>query len=259
MQQLRSGIFPPRPIYPPVISNVTERTPPRQKDNKPQQHTPHRQANIGKTRDDSIEGKGTAKPVLNVAASPFIPLQVCGDSNNRYPHLLIPRNIEKFYSLKVDCNTTIRISCNIFAVFLLKVATSNVKFCKTCSRLSNDLAGRRRGPILRWRNELLCVAALIRMEFWKFLIKRLRSSVVNDSWLYCYSSVSMVKEYKRPKQIGEIKHRQLVAQYRPLARLSIGLKCKRSRVQNPDWTNTYGFKSDWVFKWLKRKEKVLLL
>ncbi|XP_067051785.1 5'-3' exoribonuclease 1-like isoform X1 [Acropora muricata] len=76
MRQLRSGILPPRPIYPPVLSNVTERTPPRQTDNKAQQHTPHRQANIGKTRDDSIEGKGTAKPVLNVAASPFIPLQV---------------------------------------------------------------------------------------------------------------------------------------------------------------------------------------
>lgn len=131
MRQLRSGIVPPRPIYPPVLSNVTERTPPRQTDNKAQQHTPHRQANIGKTRDDSIEGKGTAKPVLNVAASPFIPLQVCGDSNNRYPHLLIPRNMKKFYSSKVDCNTTIPISCNIFAVFLQKVATSNVKFCKT--------------------------------------------------------------------------------------------------------------------------------
>ncbi|KAK2552969.1 5'-3' exoribonuclease 1 [Acropora cervicornis] len=76
MQQVRSGIFPPRPMYPPVLSNVTERTPPRQTGSKPQQHTSHRQANIGKTRDDSIEGKGTAKPVLNVAASPFIPLQV---------------------------------------------------------------------------------------------------------------------------------------------------------------------------------------
>lgn len=85
MPQPLSGIFPPRPIFPPVLSNVTERTPPRQTES--QQHTPRPQANIGKTRDDSIEGKGTAHPVLNVAASPFIPLQVCCGSNNRYPHI----------------------------------------------------------------------------------------------------------------------------------------------------------------------------
>ncbi|XP_015751895.1 PREDICTED: uncharacterized protein LOC107331783 isoform X2 [Acropora digitifera] len=87
-RRIFSAALPPRPIYPPVLSNVTERTPPRQTDNKAQQHTPHRQANIGKTRDDSIEGKGTAKPVLNVAASPFIPLQVA-TSNVKFCKTLV--------------------------------------------------------------------------------------------------------------------------------------------------------------------------
>ena len=62
---------------------------------------------------------------------------------------LISRNVRKFYSLKVDFDPAITISRNVFAIFLLKVATSNVKFCKTCSRLSNELAGRRHGLILR--------------------------------------------------------------------------------------------------------------